>query len=274
MKISTKCLTLIYLCSIASAERMVRILFNNGIAPPEQDHCNSKKDALQLDQLFNTTDRRNLRMLNVINDESASINEVPVHTDRQLYPIYCKDYCRGYVKGTCRATKCKGFRRKLAVYPIGNPYNVTCPERIRSLNTTLNTLIETKAVSPSCQRILEKPRIFECYDDIVYGEIESINVLDLKNNIINTLNQRLTICKTSILRVEVKVNQCVDTLRVKIQGPVGKPISLPYNQFPFSLIWSLLPGFPFSVLGKYSLQYIPDGIESKSKTLLLDQKKC
>ena len=277
MMIFTQCFTLLYLCSIASAERMVRVLFNDGIAPPEQDHCNSENDARMLDLLINEADRRNLRLPN--NERTIhqdSIQELPVPTEnRQLYPIYCRDYCRGYVKGTCRATKCKAYRRKLSsAFPIDNPYNVTCPERIRSINATINTMIETNVVSESCQRVLEKPRIFECYDDIVYGEIESIRVYDRKNNIINDLTQSLSICRTSILRVEVAVNQCVDVMRVKITSPLGKLITLPYKQSLLKFIWYFLPGFPFLALGKYSVQYIPDGIESKSKTLLFDLKKC
>ena len=270
MKISTQFFTLIYLCSMASAERMVRTLFNNGLEPEDDANCNSPTDALILDVLFNTTTRRNLRVASQTNQDSIG----ELNTDRQLYPIYCRDYCRGYAKGTCRATNCKGYRRDLGS-SVENPYNVTCPTRISSMNATLNTLIATGVVSSSCQRLLKKPRVFECYDDIVYGEIEYINVYDKNKTLISKPGKELSICKKAVFRVEVRVNDCVDALQTNITGPTGKTLALPSgSKFPYYFIWYIFPGFPLFQLGKYKFQYIPDGIESKSKTLLLDVKDC
>jgi hypothetical protein len=232
--------------------------------------CNSLTDSLILDVLFNTTARRNLRVHSRSNEELIG----EIDTDRELYPIYCRDYCRGYAKGTCRATNCLGFRRELTS-PISNPYNVTCPTRISSMNATLNTLVATGAVSSSCRRLLKKPRIFECYDDVVYGEIESIQVYDKNNTLINKQNSVLNICRSATFRVEVRVNECVEKLLTNITGPSGKLYSLPSgSKFPFYFIWYIFPGFPLFHLGSYKFQYIPDDIVNKSKSLLLDVKDC
>jgi hypothetical protein len=251
---------------------MVRLLLNKGLEAEDDENCNSLSDSLMLDALFNTTARRNLRVASQTNEEMTG--EMTTH--RELYPIYCRDYCRGYAKGTCRATNCKGFRRELgAEYPIANPYNVTCPTQVKMINGTLNTLVATRAVSSSCRKLLKKPRIFECYDEIVYGEIESINVYDKNNVAIYKQGTILNICKSAIFRVEVRVNECVEKLLTNITSPSGKTYSLPSgSKFPFYFIWYIFPGFPLFHLGRYKFQYIPDGIESKSKSLLLDVKDC
>jgi hypothetical protein len=252
---------------------MVRVLFNNGREPEDDQNCNSATDTLILDMLFNSTTRRNLRVASRTNDE---LNGEVSTVNRELYPIYCRDYCLGYAKGTCRATNCKGFRRELEDdYPIENPYNVTCPARIHSMNQTLDTLISTRAVSRSCQRLLKKPRIFECYDDIVYGEIEYINVYDKNNVAIYKQDTILSICRSATVRVEVRVNECVDSLVTNISSASGKNYTLPSgSKFPFYFVWHIFPGFPLMFLGRYTFQYIPDGIVSKSKSLLLDVKDC
>ena len=158
MKISAQICYLIYLSSSVSAERMVRVLFNKGLETEDDRNCNSLTDSLLLDVLFNSTFRRNLRVASPTN-ENEMMGEIIPTGDRELYPIYCRDYCRGYAKGTCRATNCKGYRRELEdTYPIANPYNVTCPNTIKLMNTSLNTLVSTKAVSASCRKLLKKGR--------------------------------------------------------------------------------------------------------------------
>jgi hypothetical protein len=61
---------------------------------------------------------------NVDDDDREELMD-ELKTDRELYPIYCRYYCQGYAKGTCRVTNCKGFRRELEdVSPMTKPYNV------------------------------------------------------------------------------------------------------------------------------------------------------
>jgi hypothetical protein len=275
MKILSQGFTLIYLCSIASAERVVRVLFNKGLTPAQNEYCNSTSDVLILDLLFNQTSRRNLRVHSEINHEN--IREI--NTERQLYPIYCKTYCLGYVKGTCRVTNCKGYRRELT-YPTDDSYNVTCTEKIGLMNKTLNTLINSNAVSPPCQRLLQKQRIFECFDDTTYGEIEHIKVtkaFEKNATVLNKPDQALAVCKNSstLYQIEVGVNLCVETLVATATGPSGKTDTYPFGaRFPHTFVWWFTPKVSIVNVGSYVYNYIPDGIVSKSKSLVIDVKNC
>jgi hypothetical protein len=275
MKISTQCFALIYLCSLASAERVVRVLFNKGLTPDKNDYCNSTSDVRELDKLFNITDRRNLRASSTINHEHVR----ELSTERELFPIYCKTYCRGYVKGTCRATNCKGFRRDLTSL-IDDPYNATCPGMIELMNFTLNTLMKSKIVSSPCQRLLRKPRIFECFDDRAYGEIEHIKVtkaFDKNTTAINKPDQPFVVCKNSstVYTIEVGVNKCVETLVATATGPSGKTDTYPFGgRFAHTFWWLYTPNIKIVNIGTYVYNYIPDGIPSKSRSLMIDVKNC
>jgi hypothetical protein len=72
----------------------------------------------------------------------------------------------------------------------------------------------------------------------------------------------------------VEVNQCVDELQTLFQSPKGNLTFPPSTRFPYRFVWYIFPGFPLIYTGNYTFQYIPDGFEAKSKTLLLDVKKC
>jgi hypothetical protein len=265
MTVSIQILTLMYLWIVVSANSMVRVLFNNGTIT-SNENCTAA-DNLLLDALFNTTYRRHLRL---VGHEQKQ--------DRQLYPLYCKNYCLGYVKGTCRATNCVGYRRQLSnttsTKSGKTTTNVTCPIRTSIINATLNSLVATNAVSTSCRNLLSKPRQFQCYENVQFGEVEYIKVYDKRNVTINEPNRRLTICNNESFRVEVEVNECVDELQSVYQSPKGNFTFPPSTRFPFKFIWYIFPGFPLYLLGDYTFQYIPDGIEVKSKTLLLNVRKC
>ena len=276
MKISTQFFTLIYLCSISSAERVVRVLFNKGLEPAKNEYCNSTSDVLLLDLLFNTTTRRNLRV------RSSEINHENIRelsTDRELFPIYCKSYCRGYVKGTCRVTNCKGYRRELTD-SMENPYNVSCPEKIQLMNHTLNALVKSKTFSSSCQRLISKPRTFECFDDRAYGEIESIKVSKLGDRnmtVINKPDQPVVVCKNSAItyQIVVGVNLCVEKTVANVTSPSGRIDTYPIPTWvPHTFFWWFTPKSSSVQLGTYKFDYIPDGIVAKSKSLLIDVKNC
>jgi hypothetical protein len=266
MKVSALIFTLIHLCAISSADRMIRVLFNNGKEPSSNQTC-TKDDNLLIDRIFNTTStRRNLRSIN-------HANKI-----RQLWPVYCKNNCRGYQPLTCRATNCIGYRRELATNSslINTINNITCSAQIQLINATLNTLVATNAVTSGCRGLLKKARNFSCYDDVIYGEIEYIRVQTLKNETLIEVNddedekEILSICKSIPFRIEVSVNTCVDNLESRYAGPLGN-YTIPSDKFPFLFVFhSFWLWFP----GNYTMQYIPDGIESKSKTLQLELKKC
>jgi hypothetical protein len=116
------------------------------------------------------------------------------------------------------------------------------------------------------------PRAYLCYNDVIYGEIENVLVLDKKNTTLNKPKELFSICKSVPFRIEVVVNTCVDDLKSRIKGPLGSfTIPADKSKYPsryvFHSLWFLLPG-------KYKLYFIPDGIESKSKSLEIELKKC
>ena len=118
--------------------------------------------------------------------------------------------------------------------------------------------------------------MYECYDDIVFGEIEYIKVMDKKDVTLNKPDEVLTICNnvsfTDYVRVQVAVNDCVEKLETITTGPWKNFTFPPASKFPFYFEWKLYPFW--SQPGRYTIQYVPDGIESKSKTLLYDIKSC
>ena len=203
-----------------------------------------------------------------------------LNTERELYPIYCKSYCQGYVKGTCRTTNCLGYRRELSDDPIDDPYTVTCPEKIGLMNYTINKLVTSKAVSAPCVRLLQKPRIFECFDDRLYGDIEFINVtkaFDKNTTVLNKPNQALAVCKSSTItyQIVVGVNRCVEKLVATVIDPSGKTDTYPSGDwFPHTFVWWFVPRSSYVQLGTYVYNYIPDGIVSKSKSLAFEVKNC
>jgi hypothetical protein len=268
MKVSAVAFTLTYLCATSLADRMIRVVFNKGKLLSTNQSC-TQNDNVLIDKIFsvNTSSyRRNLRSFD-------HENEI-----RRLAPIYCKNNCKGYVEGTCRATNCLGYRRKLTTTnPIVDTINnITCSAQVQLLNATLNTLVSTNAVTSTCKKFLNTPRNFSCYDDVMYGVIEYIRVVDNKNETLyddedsDNDDVKLSICKSVPFRIIVEVNSCVDNLESKYSGPLGN-YTIPTSKFPFLFVIS---SFALLFPGNYTMQYIPDGFISKSKTLKLELRKC
>jgi hypothetical protein len=136
MQIAASTFTLIFLCTFASADRMIRVLFNNGTEPSSDLNC-TENDSLLIDSVFNVlSSLRNLRSIGHGNN------------GRRLRPVYCKNNCRGYSPLTCRATNCVGYRRELDPALVETIKNVTCSAQILSSTpyfpiTTLPTVVES-----------------------------------------------------------------------------------------------------------------------------------
>ena len=116
--------------------------------------------------------RRNLRK-----NESAirlsairELDDGDDETGRRLYPIYCRDYCRGYAKGTCRATNCKGYRRRnlkqktIRELDDGGDAGAICETGIATLNNDLDNLIPQ--LSEGCRPVVQDKLTLLCFDDV------------------------------------------------------------------------------------------------------------
>jgi hypothetical protein len=152
MKYSVSTFILTLLFTFVSADRVIRILFNNGNVLPSNQTCNTA-DNVKLDQIINSAAAgRNLRT----GAENAH---------RQLWPAYCQRQCAGFLKGTCLASGCKGYPgvRDLQL-------NLSCDDQIQDISTKLNKLVSNKEVSFNCRALLNAPRNVSCYDDVIHGE--------------------------------------------------------------------------------------------------------
>jgi hypothetical protein len=160
MKYSVSTFILTLLFTFVSADRMIRILFNNGNVLPSNESCNTA-DNVKLDQIINSAAAgRNLRT----GAENAH---------RQLWPAYCERQCAGFVKNHCLATGCKGYRRGLGKFVAEDrdlQLNMSCDEQIQDISTKLNNLVSNKEVSFNCRALLNAPRNVTCQDDAIYGE--------------------------------------------------------------------------------------------------------
>lgn len=238
-------LTVLLTCTIninksggmVTAERMIRLIFNNGKLPGQYNACSDYEYQRFIDPIFakiNITATITTSINNVIttitNTTSTMINSMtangnvrtrrlqrlPTNQQQQQqshrrtapkkYPNYCKDNCAGYVKGTCRATNCVGYRRQHQYRSLESEenddeedndndddedyddmdeeehYSMTCEEQINDIHKALDKLIRptsyysyySNTISTSCQRFITKSkRKAECYDDVIYGEIMS-----------------------------------------------------------------------------------------------------
>jgi hypothetical protein len=159
MKYSVSTFILTLLFTFVSADRMIRILFNNGNVLPSNQTCNTA-DNVKLDQIINSAAAgRNLR--------------TGADAHRQLWPAYCERQCAGFVKNTCRASGCKGYRRGLGNFFAEDrdlQLNMSCDDQIQDISTKLNKLVSNKEVSFNCRALLSAPRNVSCHDDVTYGE--------------------------------------------------------------------------------------------------------
>jgi hypothetical protein len=260
-------LLLVFGPTIASAERMVRFLFNS------TQNCTAEDD-LKIDAIFNiTVRRRQLRM--------SSIN-----TPRELWASYCKDNCAGYVAGTCRATGCVGYRRRTSVGGDNErELQVSCADQVQAMNNQMNLFVTNNAVSSSCKAYLNPSlRSSECYDDVIYGEIENIRLWNMSAStqtlITDNMQNGQPICKNLNFNIEAKVNPCVDLVLFRTISPTGVVIrentdyDVPYSAFGKTTAGTTMMKAKMSSVGIHTLIIAPDGIESKKRILQFNVTNC
>lgn len=299
MKLSVRAILLSsIMVGSTNAARMVRVIFNNGVAPTEATFCNAP-DTIKIDHVFKPIERvRYLRDTttavvkpNVVSSEV----EADMHVDRKLWPAYCKDNCAGYVSGTCRATNCVGYRKM----DRRQTQTLTCTDHVQVINTRLNDVM-TK-VSSTCAAYLQPVnRKVECFDDIIYGVVENfvlwesttVNKLSLTS--VDPLTKTFTlvkdlvslgavadgfsICQYDRINIEAVVNSCVKSVTSTLTGPSGfAVITRTENKLPFTIFgddMNIPMGRELPMVGTYTFTAVPDNFDYKKMSITFRVKQC
>ena len=272
--------------AFVSAEVMVRTVFNNGRAPSswENTYCTSTETSL-IDKLF---DLKKLLANAPVNISSTEVTTSVTNTtgSRQLYIRKCKDYCKGVAAGTCRATNCVGYRRRDLKENSNGGHDERelqtgqCPAVVDVLNAALDAV----QVSPSCRNYLDKSkRTTECFDDVVYGEIEGVRLWRVSFLWSSVLQERMpssgySFCKSTLFTFESINNDCVDNVSMVLEGPNNYRYTNTRSYAPFTLFNDLLGltmiGQRMYYAGDYTLSVTPDGFENKKKVFKFTLRNC
>jgi hypothetical protein len=286
MKLSLGAIVLTFVVAVLSptnvcADRMVRVLFNNGFNESDSGSCNTTDDIL-INTIFTlsgynaTYGRRNLRSMNDHHDEQQE-------RELQLWPPKCKANCAGWAPTKCRATDCVGYRRQLGA--AKSPTNqrelssgkaFSCTTQVNYLHAELNKLVTNNLVSSSCQTLLSKPRNVTCYDDVIYGVVEYFKLWTTDTappTVVNSDYVGQDICKSARVNFEAIANACVDFMLVSVKGPKNYYAERGEYTLPFTVygdnitVGGTLWGVKLPSLGRYELMALPDGLVEKAKNM-------
>jgi hypothetical protein len=274
------------ICAV-QAETMLRVIFNNGIADPSLS-C-SAQDNLLVSRVFERPlNRRNLRS-SATSDQMARspidyIQEIKQSNgngeDRELQaPAHCKEDCRGYVTGQCRAIGCASYNknRRLNKYGQGFLSNSTyCRTTADSIESDLQYLVNQNMVSRSCIALLQAPRKIECYEDVMYGIVEAFKVIDADSDteLVSFLHAKRTICNIKAFNFQVTVNDCVNSLNITLYNEkagyrrsVVRDTTVPGPYTVFGMVGTSKENFHgvSLPLGNYTIEATPDGNPSKTR---------
>lgn len=268
--------TFILLPQSVLGDRVIRFLFNNGQEMASGQTCDDS-DQAKIADIFNPSRRRNLR-------ENSSALRGYSHAERELptYPRYCKQNCAGYKSGFCQATNCKGYRRndRLLRYNTDERSLATCIDEITDIHQQLDNMILSDSISPGCKDVLNATRNSTCYEDVIFGEVQSFtfwqnNGSDDEAIQTNTLNGT-TFCKSISLNIEAVVNSCVDMVKFSLTGPSPYSYSQTEYAAPYSVFGDFNSNFNGRTLnaGNYTLVVLPDNIATKKRTLQFQILNC
>jgi hypothetical protein len=281
-------LLVVLMAGNVAGDRMIRFVFNDGITPMPGDEC-TVNDNRFIDPLFNITaylrTRRNLKSaLSDVADPND--HEYNYYHHRELYPAYCKDNCIGFARGTCRATGCLGYRRSLlaAVDQNHREEFTPCDIQIAGIHWALDALISTNKVSEPCQRYLTKSkRKTECYDDVIYGEIDSFTFYNMNVNraknvkaafygiMASNVQNGYKFCSNIPFNAEVVLNPCVHMVNFTLTGADSYKYTRIDTNHPMILfnttVHASTYGGRFLTPGSYKLWATPDNYDYKQKTL-------
>jgi hypothetical protein len=256
--------------TLVSAERKIKYLFNS-----TTDSCTSE-DLDKVEAIF-TSPRPVVRELRHL--RSATSRQLG---QRGLWPRKCASDCAGRARGYCIVTDCYGYRRELQ--DSNSSKFFTCGEEMDDIDRKLQLLIDNQEVTESCQRFLDPMyREVSCYDNVIYGVVESVLLWNMSTAltkpvlITDDLKDGFSMCKSQVFNIEAKVNNCVDFVRFQMEGPNYSrdhtEDDVPYSLFGDSDT-NVMFGKRLYYSGIYNLTIIPDGMESKTRTIQLKILKC
>jgi hypothetical protein len=282
--------------AFVTAENMIRYLLNNGnLTGTSIDTACNADDVAYLDFIFNINNLPKLRS-RLMKDIEIDVHELDFENDvinrnqeRELayFPPHCKNNCKYYAAGMCMATSCVGYRREL-----GGKANQT---KSRGLQYQFATWCENAAYqisgylyfyrtrgyfSKPCMTLMALPMKIECYNDIIYGVIESFSVYNstpstdilLKSAAPNGLN----VCSSTRIAIKAEANDCVASVQFTLTGPNAYNYARNESSSPFSLFSRSglkLSGMVLP-LGTYKLSAVPDGYLQKKQNFTFNVVKC
>ena len=264
---------------LVSAAVVVRYVFNNGESYNSNAFC-TKNDDAKLDAIFNTFYRRSLRATTTVEHPSINTNQT-ASRGLKTYPSYCKNYCARFAAGTCRVSRCKGYRRSLQTV---NP-ETTCKQGLGAVTRQIDELISNDLVSGPCKVFLKNStRNATCWDEAVYGEVTGYKVWNLtdaptvafKNQNFNS--SVYSFCKSTVFNIEVQTNACVESLEITVVGPRSYKIHRSEAHQPFTVFSSsvddntdpangkvVLVGRSMYYTGIFNVTVVPDGSSDRTK---------
>ena len=280
---------LLLLVSFVGAERVIRFTFNNGIPLPGGETCTAA-DNLLIDAIFtrNTT----VRYLES-NSERHESRESPEsgqhHRRTPIWPTNCRQDCKGIADNMCKAQGCNGYRRLGGKEDSGRELiTLPCVDEILNIDNQLDALITENKVSLGCQKILNSTRFPLCYDDIIFGVVESFNVWNgLTDELIQeNATNGFEFCKSIPFNIEVVTNPCVDFITYNVTGNMGfkflnktrlAPPYFVFNPGPSDP----LPQGPGDIFGRanmrngtFTVAVTPDSFWHKKKEFEFKLKNC
>jgi hypothetical protein len=264
--------------AMVQADRLVRVLLNDGKIDTDSGSCNDISDDDLINRIIfasglNSTYTRNLR--------SSSYAE----RDLQYYPPKCKRVCEGFATGTCRATDCVGYRRNLAETSdvsrdLSSGKSFSCDTQINYINTELTKLADNNLVTPICKKLLSKNRKWDCYDDVIYGVVERMTLWNVKptRTVANSRYTGENICKNTRVDFEPITNSCVNFLFTTVTGPnnfyrdSNRDDHDDDESGPTQTVFGAddeddQTGIVFPFLGAYTIKSVPDRLPYKSLTI-------
>jgi hypothetical protein len=181
--------------SVSASYILLRFIFNNGRESTGTTFC-TEQDHATIDRIFVAVARRKQR--NLRGDQSlngtvaaatdddddddegtdptstkSNYNETTtpvvssidingttsIATGREMFPAICEDACAGYVPRTCRAGKCKGYRRQNRDLQFTSTFNrIMCPSLLDMYQRRLDDLIRYNQVSDTCKNFIVRSR--------------------------------------------------------------------------------------------------------------------
>lgn len=251
----------------ASADRMVRVLFNEGLDSATAGSCTATDDT-KINSVIAASSSNSTYIKRSLRAGEWQYEE------RQLWPAKCRNNCLGYAPRTCRATDCVGYRRR----ELSSGKSFKCEDQVEFINHELNKLVNANLVSASCKELLMKPRKCDCYDDIIYGTVERMILWNV-NPSRTIADDEFTggdLCKNTMVDFEPVTNQCVDILETAITGPNGYSFQSQRNDDDDDeSVNSLFGGDDddepggtlFPSLGQYTMTSVPDGFTDKAHVI-------